>query len=60
MNPKVEEIIFTVDREQLIRMKALATLRRLSVEQLVEETMNVHMLSVNVALGELSRNIFRE
>jgi len=60
MNQETEDITITVDRENHKRMEALATLRRLSVEQLVEETMSVHMATVNITLGELSRNIFKE
>ncbi|HID70028.1 MAG TPA: hypothetical protein EYP35_06105 [Desulfobacterales bacterium] len=58
MNQETEDITVTANQEQYKRIEALATLRRISVEKLVDEIIESHMASVNIALGELSRNIF--
>ena len=60
MNQETKDITITVHHENYKRIEALATLRRISVEKLADEIIGSHMATVDVTLGELSRNIFRE
>lgn len=60
MSTETEEITIKVDQDHYKQIEAVATLRRISVEQLVDETMGSYIASVNVSLGELSRNIFKQ
>ena len=57
---KKREISITIEQDRYKNIEALATLRGLKIEELIDETMESLLASVNTSLNEISKNIYKE
>jgi hypothetical protein len=54
-----QKINITMDQDRYNSIEALATLRGLKIEELIDETMGSLLASVNTSLSEISENFYR-
>jgi hypothetical protein len=54
-----QKINITMDQDRYNSIEALATLRGLKIEELIDETMGSLLASVNTSISEISENLYR-